>query len=103
MNDIKESGLAYEIRKLEAKLTRKHNKALKALEDRILYLEGGLAQMGAWVASKQRAEAQARTEEQQEPTIQMHSEEGEVWIKNPRVVPVNIKVKLVDAVSDKRI
>ena len=93
--ETKESGLAYEIRKLEAKLNRKHTKAVKALEDRILHLEGGLAELGAWVASRIRAEAQAAVDAEAEPAITAHSEEGEPWITKLKDIPIVTPVSKV--------
>lgn len=87
MSDTKESGLAYEIRLLEARLTKKHNKAIKALENRILGLEGTLARVGEWVARKVEQEAREKAEKEDRPVIQKRQEEGEVWLRREESKP----------------
>lgn len=84
MPETKESGLAYEIRLLEARLTKKHNKAIKALENRILGLEGTLARVGEWVARKVEQEAREKAEKDARPVIQQRQEEGEVWLRQTK-------------------
>lgn len=84
MTGVKESGLAYEIKRLEVRMTKKYRKDLRALEDRVMGLEGSLAQVGAWIASKQRAEAQAVADHAEVPVITLQSEEGEVWLERSR-------------------
>jgi len=77
--DVKESGLAYEIRNLELKLNKRHDKAVKDLKARIDELEGIVGKLGAWVASKQRAEAQEKVDDS--PVIHKRDESGQPWLR----------------------
>lgn len=79
MADVKESGLAYEIRNLELKLNKRHDKVVKPLKTRIDELEAIVGKLGAWVASKQRAEAQEKVDDSS--VIHMRDETGKPWLK----------------------
>jgi len=71
-------GLAAEIRNLELKLNKRHDKAVKALKTRIDELEAIVGKLGAWVASKQRAEAQEKVDASS--VIHKRDETGEPWL-----------------------
>ncbi len=68
------------LKALEAKLTRKYDKKLKEQADRIEGLEQAVVQLGGWIASKRREEAQRATDANQEPVVTTQDESGEVWI-----------------------
>lgn len=68
------------LKALEAKLTRKYEKKLKDHADRIEGLEQAVMQLGAWVASRRREEAQRAADANQEPVVTTQDETGEVWI-----------------------
>lgn len=81
MADVIESGLAYEIRKLEARLNRKHSREVKTLEARIEQLETDLGRVAAWIGERQREKAQKAIDEKNKPPVHQRQEGGEVWLK----------------------
>lgn len=62
---------------IDTRVTAKTRKLQKRVDE----LEKALAELGAWIASKKRAEAQLVAEQNAESPITRHSEEGETWIK----------------------
>lgn len=72
-------GLAAEIRNLELKLNKRHDKAVKALKTRIDELEAIVGKLGAWIASKQRGEAQEKLDDSS--VIHKRDDSGETWLK----------------------
>lgn len=52
----------------------------RKLQKRVDDLETALAELGAWIAAKRRAETQAAVDLEAESPITRHSEEGEVWL-----------------------
>lgn len=83
IRETKESGLTYEIRRMEARLSKRDSKTVKSLEDRISALEITLSRVGEWVNAKVRQEAQEKIDRDDRPVVQVRDEEGEVWLKRP--------------------
>jgi len=52
------------------------------LTKRLEAFEKVVTALGAWVASKQRAEAQAKLDQDKNPVIQERDDTGEVWLKS---------------------
>ncbi len=51
------------------------------LQRRVSSIEADMSRVGVWIASKQRAEAQLKIDEEARPTIHERDEEGEPWLK----------------------
>lgn len=80
MADVKEREMVVEIRRLEARLDARHKKTVRVLEQRIDELEAIVGKLGAWVASRQRAEAQKKIDDNAKPVIHQRDETGELWL-----------------------
>lgn len=71
----------------------------RKLQKRVDELETALAELGAWIAAKRRAEAQAAVDLEAESPITRHSEEGEEWLTKRVCCPKCGAILIRDAIG----